>query len=119
VADLLELSSRILDSGVVDGPVNRVTQELSELADDVAMIESFSHVVALRTDAGLVLFDTSGVAAGARCVEALRKWSSAPLHWIVYTHGHLDHVGGSAAFIADARARGACMAAGTTAIPHT
>lgn len=106
MADLLALSSRIIDSGVVDEPVNRVTQELSEIGDGLAVIESFSHVVALRTEDGLVLFDTSGVASGARCVEALRKWSSAPLHSIVYTHGHLDHVGGSAAFVADEKARG-------------
>jgi alkyl sulfatase BDS1-like metallo-beta-lactamase superfamily hydrolase len=106
MADLLELSSRIIDSGLADVPVNRVTQELSEIADGLAVIESFSHVVALRSEDGLVLFDTSGVAAGARCVEALRKWSSAPIHSLVYTHGHLDHVGGSAAFVADERARG-------------
>jgi alkyl sulfatase BDS1-like metallo-beta-lactamase superfamily hydrolase len=106
VADLLELSSRIIDAGVADVPVNRVTQELSEIGDGLAVIESFSHVVVLHTEDGLVLFDTSGVAAGVRCVEALRKWTSAPLHSIVYTHGHLDHVGGSAAFVADERARG-------------
>jgi len=29
--DLLALSSRIIDSGVVDQPVNRTTQVLSEL----------------------------------------------------------------------------------------
>ena len=57
MADLLALSARIIDSGVVDEPVNRVTQELFELADGVALVESFSHVVALRTGEGLVLFD--------------------------------------------------------------
>ena len=29
----LELSTKVIDSGVVDQPVNRVTNELSELAD--------------------------------------------------------------------------------------
>ena len=40
MADLLDISSRIIDSGVVDQPINRVTNELSELADDLAIVES-------------------------------------------------------------------------------
>jgi alkyl sulfatase BDS1-like metallo-beta-lactamase superfamily hydrolase len=106
VADLLELSARIIDAGHADEPVNRVTQELSEVGDDLAVIESFSHVVLLRTSAGLVAFDTSSGLTGAACVESLRAWSPEPLSHLVYTHGHVDHVGGSGAFVADAEAHG-------------
>jgi alkyl sulfatase BDS1-like metallo-beta-lactamase superfamily hydrolase len=106
MADLLSLSARIIDSGTADEPTNRVTQELSEVADGVAVVESFSHAVALRTDEGLVVFDASGAHTGAQVVEALRGWSDAPVHTLVYTHGHVDHVGGSGAFVADAAARG-------------
>ncbi|MDP1803787.1 MAG: MBL fold metallo-hydrolase, partial [Acidimicrobiales bacterium] len=106
MADLLELSARIIDSGHADEPVNRVTQELSEVADDLAMIESFSHVVLLRAAGGLVAFDTSGAHTGAACVESLRGWSGEPVSHLVYTHGHVDHVGGSGFFVADAEARG-------------
>jgi len=106
MADLLELSSRIIDAGHADEPVNRVTQELSEVADDLAVIESFSHVVLLRTDDGLVAFDTSSGMSGAACVDSLRAWSSDPVTHLIYTHGHVDHVGGSGAFVADAIDRG-------------
>jgi alkyl sulfatase BDS1-like metallo-beta-lactamase superfamily hydrolase len=106
MADLLDLSARIIDEGVADEPVNRVTQELSPVTDDIAVVESFSHVVALRTDEGLVCFDTSGAASGLAVVEALRGWSGDPFHSLVYTHGHVDHVGGSGAFVADALGRG-------------
>ena len=58
--DLLALSSRIIDSGVVDQPINRTTQELSELGDGIAIVESFSHCVALDSGEGLVCFDASG-----------------------------------------------------------
>ena len=101
----VELSTRIIDSGVVDTPPNRVTQELSELADGVALIESFSHVVVVDTGDGLVAFDSSGAQSGAAVVEEMRRWSSAPVHTLVYTHGHADHVGGSRAFAQEARAR--------------
>ncbi len=102
----LDLSARLIDTGVVDTPPNRITQELSELADGVAMIESFSHVVVLDTEEGLVTFDSSGPASGPAVVESLRNWSDAPVHTIVYTHGHIDHVGGSRAFAAEAQQAG-------------
>ena len=60
----LQLSARLIDSGIVDTPPNRITQELTELADDVALIESFSHVVVVDTGDGLVAFDSSGGISG-------------------------------------------------------
>ena len=106
MADLLGLSSRIIDEGVSAGPVNRITHELSEIAPDVAMVEAFSHSVVFRTDDGLVVFDTSGAQGGKLVVDAIRGWSKARFNTLVYTHGHIDHVGGCAAFLADAAAGG-------------
>ena len=99
----IELSTRLIDSGALDTPPNRVTQELSELADGVALIESFSHVLVVDSGDGLIAFDSSRAASGLRCSSALRTWSAEPVHTIVYTHGHADHVGGSRAMIAEAR----------------
>ncbi len=98
MADLIELSSRIIDDGVADEPVNRVTEELSELGDDLAIVESFSHSVVLRTDEGAVAFDASGKKSGIAVTEAIAGWSKLPVTHLVYTHGHIDHVGGSGAF---------------------
>ena len=101
MADLLALSARIIDSGLTDQPVNRVTNELSEVADGIAMVESFSHCVALSTDDGLVCFDASGAQSGQAVRESLRGWSSDRVSHLVYTHGHVDHVGGSMFFTDD------------------
>ena len=106
MADLLDISARIIDSGVVDQPVNRITNELSELADDLAIVESFSHCVAFRSDEGLVAFDASGVHTGEAVVSALSGWSSEPVSHLIYTHGHADHVGGSTHFAAAAQRAG-------------
>src|SRR4051812_12001588 len=102
MGDLLDLSSRIIDSGVADQPVNRVTNELSELADGLAIVESFSHSVAIDSGDGLVCFDASGVFTGEAVVGALRGWRPGHVSHLVYTHGHADHVGGSAHFAAAA-----------------
>lgn len=110
MADLFALSDKVIDQGtldVIDGPVNRITQELSELGNNLAVVESFSHSVVFRTEDGLVVFDTSGAATGIPVVEAIRAWSKDRFNTVVYTHGHVDHVGGSGAFMADARDSGA------------
>jgi alkyl sulfatase BDS1-like metallo-beta-lactamase superfamily hydrolase len=96
----------MIDTGELVGPPNRITNELSELAGDLAIVESFSHSIALRTSDGLVCFDASHARTGAAVVRSLRGWSADPVSHIVYTHGHVDHVGGSGAFAADATERG-------------
>mgnify|MGYP005989365267 FL=1 len=102
----VELSSRVIDSGEHDEAVNRVTDQVCELADGISIVESFSHVISFETDDGLVCFDTSGHPKGPAVVEALRTWSTDPVTAIIYTHGHVDHVGGSGAFAAHAQANG-------------
>lgn len=106
MADLIALSTKVVDSGHADEPVNRTTGELSEIADGLAMVESFSHVVTWNSGDGLVCFDTSHVNTGQQVVESIRKWTSDPFNSLVYTHGHSDHVGGSVAFAANAAALG-------------
>ncbi len=100
MGNLLDLAARIIDDRVLDEPVNRVTNELSELGDGLAIVESFSHCVVLSAGDELVAFDASGAATGAAVVDAVRAWSPAPVGHLVYTHGHADHVGGSGAFAA-------------------
>ena len=105
MADLLALSTRIIDEGRADEPTNRITHELSEIDDDIAIVEAFSHSVVFRSDDGLVVFDTSGVPSGNRVVKAIRGWSSDRFNSLIYTHGHIDHVGGCGAFLADVASR--------------
>jgi glyoxylase-like metal-dependent hydrolase (beta-lactamase superfamily II) len=113
MADLLALSNRVIDSGVVDEPLNRITNELSEVADGLAVVESFSHSVVLDGGDGLVAFDASHARTGAEVVAAIKGWTSTPVTHLVYTHGHADHVGGSPDF---AHAYGAMSVVGHRAV---
>jgi len=105
MADLLALSTAIIDgTRTTDeiGPINRINFQLSELNDRVAMVEAFSHCVLFNTDDGLVAFDTSSVNGAERVINAIRGWKKDRFNSLIYTHGHLDHVGGCGHFIADA-----------------
>lgn len=103
MADLLKMSADLID-GRVDmreaGPINRINHQLSELSSDVAVVEAFSHSIVFKTDDGLVTFDTSNEHGGAKCVHAIQSWTQDPFNTVVFTHGHIDHVGGCGAFCA-------------------
>ena len=102
----LELSTKVIDSGIVDEPLNRVTNDITELADNLAIVESFSHSVVWDTGDGLMCFDASGAGSGEAVVNSIRSWRNDAIASLVYTHGHADHIGGSVAFAHDAQSRG-------------
>jgi alkyl sulfatase BDS1-like metallo-beta-lactamase superfamily hydrolase len=57
------------------------------------------NAVLFETDAGLVLVDTGMAPGGPAVLEAMRSVSDAPLHTIIYTHGHVDHAYGTWALV--------------------
>ena len=97
---LLERSARYIDGGVYEGPesVNPVDHSFHEIADGVGLVCGFSHIWTLNADEGLVVVDTSQPDFASAAVEHLRRWRDIPVDTIVYTHGHIDHVGGSQVF---------------------
>jgi alkyl sulfatase BDS1-like metallo-beta-lactamase superfamily hydrolase len=109
MADLLAMSAQLIDDNAGDNPGvrGRTTTELSEIADGIALIEAFSHVVSIRTGDGLVLFDTSLESFGNGILTSLRRWSKEPINTVAFTHGHVDHVGGMDAVLKEAQAAGA------------
>lgn len=61
---------------------------------------TFSHHwergIVIRTDAGLVVSDTFGPSYTRALLEALRGAGiDDPVHTVIYSHFHLDHVGGA------------------------
>jgi alkyl sulfatase BDS1-like metallo-beta-lactamase superfamily hydrolase len=77
--------------------------ELEEVAPGVGFVSSFANSTALETPAGLVVVDTGAVPFGSLVHQAVRGWSALPVHTIVYTHGHVDHVFGTVHFEREAR----------------
>ena len=108
MADLFALSDKILRSEHTNvRPFNRINHELSELDNDLSFVEAFSNSVNFATDDGLVIVDTSSIRGGQLVVDAIRGWRpNDRFNALIYSHGHVDHVGGSGAFIADAKQAG-------------
>jgi glyoxylase-like metal-dependent hydrolase (beta-lactamase superfamily II) len=81
-------------------------QGIAEVAPGTIFFPYFGNVIALLTDDGIVIVDTSLQGNGPPIVEELRKRTDLPVRAIVYTHGHVDHVGGTEYFLKDAEERG-------------
>jgi alkyl sulfatase BDS1-like metallo-beta-lactamase superfamily hydrolase len=109
-AEMLERSARLVDGRVplsIGGLIDRAPLPgASEVADGVAVVESFSNVVAFSAGERLVLFDVAHELFAPNALERLRSWTAAPVDTVVYTHGHVDHVTGAAVFEAEAAVQG-------------
>src|SRR3954468_23526158 len=66
------------------------------LPGDVLLAPSFANVGAIPTADGLVLIDAGGMLLAPRAHEDLRRLTDDPVHTVIYTHGHVDHVMGAA-----------------------
>lgn len=107
MSDLLDIADKLF-TGELDIAAHhpfRLFGELAEL-DAGAFVAAFSNASALATDDGLLLVDTSSSFMSERVHDVLREWSTAPVHTIVFTHGHVDHCFGVERYEADARRSG-------------
>jgi len=65
------------------------------------------NVTVLRTREGLVVCDTGSVETGPMILEAIRRYDpDTPVHTVLYTHGHFDHVNGMRLFDEEAERNG-------------
>ena len=76
-------------------------REIIQLADNVYMAFGFaaSNQFMIVGDDGLIIIDTSETTKAAENVlTAFREISSLPIHTIILTHSHRDHVSGASVF---------------------
>jgi alkyl sulfatase BDS1-like metallo-beta-lactamase superfamily hydrolase len=75
--------------------------EVQQVADNVYMATGVGNVMMITTDEGNVLFDTGLVLQTPKQLQALKEVSDAPIHTIVLSHSHADHIGGTRFFAED------------------
>ena len=77
------------------------TGEYEEVAAGVMFYRWFANFVAVKTEEGIVLVDTGAHFNQAESVALVRKFGPERINTAIYTHGHVDHALGMAAFIAE------------------
>lgn len=75
--------------------------EVIQVADNVHLATGVGNLILVTTPEGNVLFDTGLVLQTPKQLEALKAVSAAPIHTIVLSHSHADHVGGTRFFADD------------------
>ncbi|MHA1726955.1 MAG: alkyl sulfatase dimerization domain-containing protein [Promethearchaeota archaeon] len=70
------------------------------------IIGAFGNVGAVETNDGLVLVDVAPRQYHKRIFTALRKFSTKPVKYIIYSHGHFDHCFGYVSIIKEAEEKG-------------
>lgn len=77
------------------------TGEYEEIAAGVMFYRWFANFVAVKTEEGIVLVDTGAHFNQAETVALVRRFGPERINTAIYTHGHVDHALGMAAFIAE------------------
>ncbi len=78
-------------------------KQVVQLADNVYMAFGFaaSNVYMIVGDDGVIIIDTSETTSAAgNILAAFRQVSDLPVHTIIFTHSHRDHVSGASVFAA-------------------
>ena len=81
-------------------------KELIEVTDDiyVGIGYGIANSIMIETENNLVIVDTLGSTESAEVIyKDFRKISEKPIIAIIYTHNHLDHLGGATVFFEESK----------------
>ena len=76
--------------------------KVEEVAPKVYCITAFGNVGFVVTDEGVVVVDTALRQMEETIREGVREVTDAPIHSVIYTHGHYDHAFGVSALLREA-----------------
>lgn len=94
------------DKKLHSSPVSPQYKGLEEVSPNIYCIKTFGNVGFVVTDEGVVVVDTAIHQFEEMVRKDIRKITDAPIHSVIYTHGHYDHAFGVWALLKDAEERG-------------
>lgn len=69
--------------------------EVREITENIYYATGVANAIMITTDEGNVVFDTGLVLQAAKQLKLLKEVSAAPVRYIVLSHSHADHIGGT------------------------
>lgn len=69
--------------------------EVRQISDNAYYATGVGNTILIKTDEGNVIFDTGLVLQAAKQLKLLKEVSDAPVRYIVLSHSHADHIGGT------------------------
>lgn len=90
---------------MMTSPLGQSGEAISEVAEKTWFVSILANVIVFETDEGLVLVDAGLRNFAPRMAELLRQRTTAPVHTVIYTHGHVDHAFGLDAFLVQGQPR--------------
>ncbi|MFC7394531.1 alkyl sulfatase dimerization domain-containing protein [Scopulibacillus cellulosilyticus] len=82
---------------IVENSIEKI--ELVSLKNGHYYVSNFANVGVIMTTDGIVVIDTTLNKQHAKAIyNAIRQKSKLPIRYIIYTHGHLDHVNSTEVF---------------------
>ena len=94
----IELSKEYLKKLTLDNQVSidqGFNVELFEVSKNLAFIKNFGNIAVFKNDGTGLLIDTGMGVSSIQVVEKLKQWGISNIEYVIYTHGHVDHVTGT------------------------
>ena len=94
----IELSKKYLQQSTLDNQVSieeGFNVELYEVSSNLAFIKNFGNIAVFKNNSSGLLIDTGMGVSSIQVVEKLKEWGVSSIDYIIYTHGHVDHVTGT------------------------
>ena len=66
-----------------------------EVSNNLAFIKNFGNIAVFKNDSTGLLIDTGMGVSSMQVIEKLKEWGISNIEYIIYTHGHVDHVTGA------------------------
>lgn len=94
----IELSEEYLKKSTLDNQVSieqGFNVELFEVSKNLAFIKNFGNIAVFKNGSSGLLIDTGMGVSSIQVVEKLKEWGISSIDYVIYTHGHVDHVTGT------------------------
>ena len=96
--DPIDLSKSFLSKKTLPNQVSiqeGFNVELFEVNKNLAFIKNFGNVAVFKNGTSALLIDTGMGVSSVQVVSKLKEWGIKNVDFIIYTHGHVDHVTGT------------------------